>query len=128
MATDLPFAIFEIKEYMVIFRQLEERDFNGVVAKIRGMVRCTGTGTTDKKDYRLDVFFLAEDSPYPEPQINLADNAGAIFFPMADLNTFVDILRNEKPIFGHLRVDNPQWTSVTTSNEPVGEGNHDSDF
>jgi hypothetical protein len=31
--------IFEIKTYMIIWRQLEHRDFNGVEAKIRGMVR-----------------------------------------------------------------------------------------
>ena len=128
MASDLPFAIFEIKEYMVIFRQIEERDFDGIVAKIRGMVRCTGTGTTDKNEYRLDVFFLSPDSDVPEPQINLDEKAGSLFFPMSDMSTFVDILRNEKPIFGHLRGDNPQWTSITTSNEPVGEGNSDSDF
>lgn len=128
MTTDLPIVIFEIKEYMVIFRQLEERDFDGIVARIRGMVRCTGVGTNDNNNYRLDVFFLAVDSPIPQPQINLDENAGAIFFPMSDMNTFIDVLRHEKPIFGHLRGDNPQWTSVTTSNEPVGEGNIDSDF
>lgn len=128
MAGDLSFAVFEIKQYMVIFRQLEERDFDGVVAKIRGMVRCTGVGTNNSKEYRLDVFFLAADSPTPAPQINLAENSGAIFFPMSDMHSFVDVLRNEKPIYGHLRADNPQWTSVTTSNEPVGEGNNDSDF
>ena len=35
---DLPVAVFEIREYMVIFRQLEERDFAGVRAKIRGII------------------------------------------------------------------------------------------
>ncbi|MFN8376659.1 MAG: hypothetical protein U0694_27780 [Anaerolineae bacterium] len=33
--------------------------------------------------------------------------------------------RNEKPIFAHLRGDKPEWMSVTTSKEPVGEGNVD---
>jgi hypothetical protein len=128
MVTDMPFVVFEIKEYMVIFRQLEKRDFDGVAAKIRGMVRCSGIGTTAEGEYRLDVFFLTADSATPEPQINLAENSGAIFFPMSDMSIFIDVLRNEKPIFGHLRGDNPQWTSITTSNEPVGEGNADSDF
>lgn len=128
MASDTPFVVFEIKEYMVIFRQLEERDFGGIVAKIRGMVRCTGIGTSNEGEYRLDVFFLTSDSPVPEPQINLDEGSGSIFFPMSDMSTFIDVLRYEKPIFGHLRGDTPQWTSVTTSNEPVGEGNIDSDF
>jgi hypothetical protein len=125
MATDLPVAIFEIKNYMVIFRQLEERDFEGVTARIRGLVRCTGEGTQDKNEYRLDVFFLAPDSPYPAPQVNLKERHGSIFMPDSNMTAVVDVLRNEKPIFAHLRADNPQWTSVTTSNQPVGVGDED---
>lgn len=122
---DSPVAIFEIKNYMVIFRQLEERDFGGVTARIRGLVRCTGTGTTDNEDYRLDVYFLSEDSDVPLPAVNIDENFGSIFMPIRDISAFVDILRNEKPIYGHLRGDNPQWTSVTTTNEPVGTGDED---
>lgn len=122
---DLPVAVFEIKNYMVIWRQLEERDFAGVTAKIRGLVRLTGTGAQDSEDYRLDVYFLSEDSETPAPQVDLEKNMGSIFMPIRDIAAFVDILRNEKPIFGHLRGDNPQWTSVTTTNEPVGTGDED---
>jgi hypothetical protein len=35
---------------------------------------------------------------------------------------WIDVLRYEKPIYGHLRGDRPSWTSITTTNEPVGEG------
>ena len=118
-------AVFEIKNYMVIWRQLEERDFAGVLARIRGLVRCSGIGTKDEQDYRLDVYFLAPDSPVPDPQVEIADRRGAIFMSISDIHAFVDILRNEKPIFGHLRDDYPQWTSVTTTNEPVGTGDED---
>jgi len=118
-------AVFEIKRYMVIWRQLEERDFAGVLARIRGLVRCSGIGTADKENYRLDVYFLADDSPVPDPQVDVENRMGAIFMSISDIHAFVDILRNEKPIFGHLRGDNPQWTSVTTTNEPVGTGDED---
>ena len=50
---------------------------------------------------------------------------GSIFMQISDIHAFVDILRNERPIFGHLRGDYPQWTSVTTTNEPVGSGDED---
>ena len=120
-----PVAVFEIKNYMVIWRQLEERDFGGITARIRGLVRCTGVGTTDNEDYRLDVYFLSEDSQTPAPVVDIDSNVGSIFMPIRDISAFVDILRNEKPIFGHLRGDNPQWTSVTTTNEPVGTGDED---
>jgi hypothetical protein len=125
MATDLPVAIFEVKNYMVIFRQLEERDFHGVTAQIRGLVRCTGIGTTDSSEYRLDVYFLSPNSAYPAPLVSIAEKHGSIFMPVESMQMFVDVLRNEKPIFGHLRGDNPQWTSVTTTNEPVGAGDED---
>jgi hypothetical protein len=125
MADLPPVAIFEIKNYMVIWRQLEERDFGGVTARIRGLVRCTGVGTADEEDYRLDVYFLSEDSETPNPVVEIAQHSGSIFMPIRDISAFIDILRNEKPIFGHLRGDNPQWTSVTTTNEPVGTGDED---
>lgn len=125
MVTNVPVAVFEVKNYMVIFRQLEERDFNGVTAQIRGLVRCTGKGTSDDGEYRLDVYFLSPDSDYPTPEINIAEKSGAIFMPVGNMMAFVDVLRNEKPIYGHLRADQPSWTSITTSNEPVGAGDED---
>ncbi len=116
---DQPVAVYEIKEYMVIWRQLEERTFDGVTAKIRGIVRCMGD------EYTMDVFFLSEDSAFPAPMVDLENKKGSIFMPMRDISSFVDILRNEKPIFGHLRGDKPEWTSITTTNEPVGTGDED---
>lgn len=110
---------------MVIWRQLEERDFAGVTALIRGLVRCNGIGMEDQENYRLDVYFLSPDSAVPAPQVEIADRRGAIFMSIGEIHAFVDILRNEKPIFGHLRGDYPQWTSVTTTNEPVGAGDED---
>ena len=118
-------AVFEIKNYMVIWRQLEEREFAGVKARIRGLVRYNGIGADDQENYRLDVYFLSPDSKMPDPQVDIGNRQGAIFMPIADLFAFVDILRNESPIFGHLRGDFPQWTSVTTTNEPVGVGDED---
>lgn len=109
-------AVFEIKQYMVIWRQVEVRDFDGTEAHIRAIVRCTGT------EYKMDIFFLAPDSAYPQPAFNADEKKGYMFMPISDILAFVDMLRNEKPIFGHLRGDRPEWTSVTTSNEAVGEG------
>ncbi len=108
--------IFEIKQYMIIWRQLEERAVGDATIKIRGLVRCIGD------EYEMDVFFLAPDSPFPAPSYDMEAKKGAMYLPIADMAAFVDTLRNEKPIYGHLRADNPQWTSVTTTKEPVGEG------
>jgi hypothetical protein len=108
--------VFEIKEYMVVWRQLELMNFNGVTARVRALVRCTGG------EYTLDVYFLAEDSTYPDPYYDAPNKKGYMFLNIRDIGSFVDILRNEKPIYGHLRGDRPEWMSVTTGKEPVGEG------
>jgi hypothetical protein len=115
-------VIFEIKQYMVIWRQLENRELGGTTVKIRGVVRCSGHDPRTNEAYTMDVMFLAPDSPFPDPIFDEAGKKGYMFLPISDIAAFVDILRNEKPIFGHLRGDKPEWTSVTTTQEPVGEG------
>jgi hypothetical protein len=115
--------IIEIKSYMVIWRQLEVRDFEGQQIRIRAIVRCTGSDPkAASEQYTMDVMFLAPDSPVPPPTIKLEEKKAFMFMPVSDLLAFVDVLRNEKPIYGHLRGDRPEWTSVTTGQEPVGEG------
>ncbi|MEO0562643.1 MAG: hypothetical protein AAF125_11035 [Chloroflexota bacterium] len=119
-------AVFEVKEYMVILRQLEEMDHKGHRILLKGIVRCLGD------EYTLDIYCCAPDSDFPEPDIDIDPDAdpdeepdkyrGYMFVPFADLPVFVDLLRNEKPIYAHLRGDKPEWTSITTTKEPVGEG------
>ena len=108
--------VFEIKEYMTVWRQLELQNFGGVTIRVRALVRCTGG------EYTLDVNFLAPDSTFPEPVYDAANKKGYMFMNISDIGPFVDMLRNEKPVYGHLRGDRPEWTSVTTGKEPVGEG------
>ena len=110
--------VFEIKNYMIIWRQLETRLFGETEVKLRAMVRCLG----ENGEYSMDVIFVAPESPMPDPIFDEEAKKGFMFMPIADIGCFVDTLRNEKPIFGHLRNDRPEWTSVTTSQEPVGEG------
>lgn len=109
-------VIFEVKEYMVILRQLEIMEFNGQEIRLRGIVRCHGD------EYTLDVYFLDAESNFPGPVVEIDKKKGYLFMPFRDLSTLVDILRNEKPIYAHLRADRPEWSSITTTKEPVGEG------
>lgn len=113
-------VIFEIKHYQISWRQLENRDVSGAKIKIRGLVRCTGMEPQSKTEYTLDVIFLAPDSPIPQPSFNSNERKGAMYMPIADMLAFVDMLRHEKPIFGHLYDEKPDWFSVTTNKEPVG--------
>ena len=51
----------------------------------------------------------------------VANKVGAIFLPFEDMDQYVDMVRNEKPIYAYLNSDHPQWNSLKTSKEPVGE-------
>lgn len=115
-------VVFEAKQYMVIWRQLEMRDFNGVQIAVRAIVRLSGVEAKSGESYVMDVMFLTPESAFPQPIFEIEQKKGYMFMPISDIAAFVDILRNEKPIFGHLRADKPEWTSVTTGQEDVGEG------
>jgi hypothetical protein len=108
--------VFEIKEYVIIWRQLEHLSLGGETALLRALVRLIGG------DWTMDVYFLADGSPVPAPGFLPDQKKGYMFLSIHDIQGFVDMVRNEKPIYAHLRGDRPEWTSVTTSREPVGEG------
>ncbi len=85
---------------------------------IQGYVACYGaTGE------RLIVYGLHPSSPVPpSPVCNWAGNVGALFVPFPQLGAYVDIVRNELPVYARLDSDHPDWMGLTTSQEPVGEG------
>lgn len=108
--------VFEIKEYMIIWRQVELMSFNGLTVRVRAIVRCTGG------EYTMDVHFIDDESAVPDPVYDVAAKKGFMFLNIREVMPFVDMLRNERPVYGHLRGDRPDWMSVTTAKEPVGEG------
>lgn len=115
-------VIFNVQFYQLSWRQLEVREVAGQSVKIRAIVNLTGIEPTSKQDYALDVLFVAPDSPTPAASFDADKRKGLMTLPIADFMAFVDMLRNEKPIFGHLYTDHTEWISVTTHKEPVGSG------
>ena len=109
-------AVFEIKNYMVIWRQLEVREFANVTApnSRAGALHGGGCGRGRNLPARC-LFSWRTTAPYLIHRWISPTGAAPIFMSISDIHAFVDILRNEKPIYGHLREDNPQWTSVTTT-------------
>lgn len=112
-------VVFEVKEYMVVMRQLENIKWHtGANVRLKGIVRCIGD------EHVMDIYGLAADSDVPLAEYlpTEEEKKGYMFVPFEDLPVFIDLLRNEKPIYAHLRGDNPEWTSLMTTKEPVGEG------
>ena len=91
---------------MVIWRQLEEREFAGVNAlnSRAGALQWRRHGRPGKLSpgclFSVDRIALCRRRKWKS-----ADRRGAIFMSIGEIHAFVDILRNEKPIFGHLRGD-----------------------
>lgn len=116
MSEDLPNTIFEIHEYIVTLRQREVLTMGGLALTLRCLIRCLGD------TQRLDLYFVEEQDANPPPHYDAEKKQGRMVLPFRDFAIFMDLLRNEGPIYAHLRSDKPEWSSITTSREPVGEG------
>ena len=116
MENDAPNTIFEIREYIVALRQREAMTIAGMALTLRALIRCLG------ETQQLDLYFVEEQDANPPPHFDAAAKKGRMVLPFRDLPIFLDLLRNEGPIFAHMRADHPQWSSITTTREPVGEG------
>ena len=115
----MPSKTFEIDEYKIRLSHSLKATIKGVAIKARGIVSCYGEGL------RLIVYFLSEDSPVPDAFFNVEKDTGALFLPFEQITAYVDLLRNEKPVFGYLNSEVPHYNSITTSKEPVGEEEED---
>jgi hypothetical protein len=106
---------FLVETYQVALGHGMTATWSGTSIRARGYVACSGG------DHRLIAYFLTEDSQVPKPVYVVANKVGAIFLPFKEMPPFVDLVRNEKPIFAYLNSDRPEWISLRTGPEPVGE-------
>lgn len=106
---------FSVTSYVEALGTGMSATWSGKTIKAKGYVACYGG------DHRFIAYFLAPDSPVPDPVYVVANKVGAIFLPFEDMDQYVDMVRNEKPVYAYLNSDHPQWNSLKTSKEPVGE-------
>jgi hypothetical protein len=108
--------MFVVESYKVKLGQAMTATWGGKKIKARGVISCHGG-----KGYRFIAYFLTGDSPVPSPVYKEDGKVAAVFFPFNEIPVFLDLLRNEKPIFAYMNSDRPDWNSLSTSQEPVGE-------
>ena len=106
---------FPVEKYVVALGHSMTATWSGIQIKARGYVTCYGG------DHRFIAYFLTDDSPVPDPVYVIKNKVGAIFLPFDEMPLFVDLVRNERPIYAYLNSDKPQWNNLKTSSEPVGE-------
>lgn len=106
---------FTVASYKIKLGDGLTATWSGTKIKARGIVACYG------RDHRFIAYFLTDDSPVPNPVYIVQNRVGAIFLPFKEMGPFVDLLRNEKPVYAYLNSNRPEWNNISTSKEPVGE-------
>jgi hypothetical protein len=114
----MPNKTFAVDHYKLNAGFKNTAIWGGIGILIQGYVACYSS-----KGERLIVYGLHPSSLVPPaPVCNWAGNVGAVFVPFREMHAYVDIVRNEKPVYARLDTDHPEWMGLTTSNEPLGEG------
>ena len=108
---------FDVTSYFVRIGDAMSATFNGTTIQARGILVCQGAD-----NQRIVVYFLSGSSPVPSATITQNGKWGVLFLPHDLMGVWIDLVRNEKPLVGVINTSSPQSTYVTTSVEPVGEG------
>jgi hypothetical protein len=85
----------------------------GLVARIF----CKGEG-----DHSISVLFKAPGDMLSNNYVDPGGKKGTIVRLSAEYAWYLDLLRNEGPIYGHIAVEDPSLNSLSTREEPVSEG------
>jgi hypothetical protein len=71
--------------------------------------------------HRFVIYFAAPGSQLAPPRYSVNAKFGSINVAVAEMHNYVDLLRNEKPVYAYLNSERPEWNNLSTSLEPVGE-------
>lgn len=105
---------FLVERYQITLGD-HPKTFGGTEVRPRGVVACFG------EFLRLIFYFLPEDASAPNAMWSEDARLCVVFLPFTAMAQFVDMLRNEKPIYGNIDTDAPGDSFISTLHEPVGE-------
>ena len=88
----------------------------GGARKFPAVVTCYGAD-----GHRCALYFYHEEDPIYPPHYNPQHKFGTIQLRFKNIMPYIDLLRNEKPVYAYLNSDKPGWNNISTSKEPVGE-------
>lgn len=112
----MPLRTFAVTTYTIKLGDRLTATFGATTIKCRGVIACIGAD-----NQRVVAYFLTPDSPIPAPTTTVGGKWGPVFLPADMLHLWVDMLRHEKPLYAYINTDQPSWTNVATTEEPVGE-------
>jgi hypothetical protein len=88
-----------------------------------GSILCEGED--DVEAYRVTAYFLVDGSPAPAPTLVNDGHDATLWLPRDLMAVWIDLLRNERPVYGYIDTNRPASTRITTDQmflEPIGEG------
>jgi len=105
---------FQVETYSINIGY--EQSGGGGGPKSRAYLSCTG-----KDGSRFVIYFAAPGSEMAPPRYFPETKFGSINVPFDEMHNYVDLVRNEKPVYAYLNSEKPQWNCLSTAMETVGE-------
>ena len=108
-------ASFEVATYDVRLARQLDTHVDGNLVSYHASITCRGA------EYTLIVYFLTESSFVPNNAFYGDQKKGTIYLPRGQYQWYVDLLRNERPVYCLLNSYYPDQNGIYTGAEPVGE-------
>ncbi|MCK5028150.1 MAG: hypothetical protein KAR57_00855 [Bacteroidales bacterium] len=105
-------AFYLATKYSVYLGKLKILADDEIVNIVAG-IRCSGEHAL------LDIGFIAEGESLPN---NVSHPFNTAFRPISEYFYYLDILRNEKPVYIVIDKNDPSLHAIKTQNEPIGVG------
>ena len=70
---------------------------------------------------RFCIYFLRPDGGDHKNEYIPANKWASVFLPVEQYSWYIDLLRNERPVFAYVNSNKPERNRLYTGKEPVGE-------
>ncbi len=112
---------FEIKLYKIRLTNGSHTAKDGTGVKFSAILEISGTHKTGSSKL-VKVFFLSRNSPVPNKNGYRAGNDDWLYAPIEEMPVYIDLLRNEKPTWIRVDINDAANTELCTVAEEAGEG------
>lgn len=106
---------FEVSSYDVRLAKKLDTHVDGYLVNFHSILSCRGSG------YTLAIYFLTESSHVPNNAYDAGLKRGTMYLPLEQYDMYIDLLRNERPVYCFLNSSYPLQNGIYTGAEPVGE-------
>jgi len=106
---------FEVSTYDVRLARQLETQADGHLVRFNASITCRGS------EYTLQIYFLTDSSFVPNNAYYPNQKRGTMFLPQDQFSRYIDLLRNEAPLYCFLSSSYPNQIGIYSGSEQVGE-------